>query len=477
MEFEHTCAAGPAYTPWAVAVASMCLALGLVRGRQAGSARGADIELRTDEVDAICDAWRPAPLVSTEDLGGVVPRREPVVSEQRGVRVTVDGVASINFASMDFLNLHGDADVLDACEAAIMKYGVGSCGPRGFYGTADVHLALEDQLAAFTGAEAGIVYSYDAATASSILPAFAKAGDLVVCDEAVSFAVQAGVLGSRAHVYEFQHNDMADLARILRVVAEADRWRPWRALNRRFVVVEGLYANSGLVCPLPEVVRLAQEHKFRVFLEESMSFGVLGASGRGACEHHGVSVCDVTITSASMSTALATIGGFAVSERAIASRQRLSSAGYCFSASLPQFNAVAGSAALAKLRAEPERVHALRQNAEALHDLLEHMCTQLGEDHADALCVLGDRISPIKHLHLVWGADSRAEDAHRLQRMCDAVLAEAQCALVVADYTPLQRRAPRASIRVVVSAGHAKRMLEDVVAALASAVLAGGAHA
>ena len=251
MELEHTCAAGPAYTPWALAVASMYLVLALARGRQAGSARGADMELRTDEVDEICDAWRPAPLVSTQDLMGVVPRREPVVTEQRGVRVTVDGVPSINFASMDFLNLHGDADVLYACEAAIIKYGVGSCGPRGFYGTADVHLALEDELAAFTGAEAGIVYSYDAATASSIIPAFAKAGDLVVCDEAVSFAVQAGLLGSRAHVYEFQHNDMADLARILRVVAEADRWRPWRALNRRFIVVEGLYANSGLVCPLP----------------------------------------------------------------------------------------------------------------------------------------------------------------------------------------------------------------------------------
>ena len=30
-----------------------------------------------------------------------------------------------------------------ACTAAIHKYGVGSCGPRGFYGTVDVHLHLE----------------------------------------------------------------------------------------------------------------------------------------------------------------------------------------------------------------------------------------------------------------------------------------------------------------------------------------------
>lgn len=29
------------------------------------------------------------------------------------------------------------------CAATIEKYGVGSCGPRAFYGTIDVHLTLE----------------------------------------------------------------------------------------------------------------------------------------------------------------------------------------------------------------------------------------------------------------------------------------------------------------------------------------------
>ena len=31
----------------------------------------------------------------------------------------------------------------EACEETVKKYGVGSCGPRGFYGTIDVHLDLE----------------------------------------------------------------------------------------------------------------------------------------------------------------------------------------------------------------------------------------------------------------------------------------------------------------------------------------------
>lgn len=63
------------------------------------------------------------------------------------------------------------------------KYGVGSCGPRGFYGTIDVHLDIEEELAAFFGTEAAIIYSYDVATISSIIPAFANRKDILIIDE------------------------------------------------------------------------------------------------------------------------------------------------------------------------------------------------------------------------------------------------------------------------------------------------------
>ena len=46
-----------------------------------------------------------------------------------------------------------------ACEATIVKYGVGACGPRGFYGTIDVHTDLEERLVGRLQALAGIVDS------------------------------------------------------------------------------------------------------------------------------------------------------------------------------------------------------------------------------------------------------------------------------------------------------------------------------
>lgn len=89
-------------------------------------------------------------------------------------------------------------------------------------------------------------------------------------------------------------------------------------MTRKFVVVEGLYINTADVCPLPELVgwnlhraeacsgrrlrespdplllllqvELKYRYKLRIFLEESLSFGVLGEHGRGVTEHFGLDV-------------------------------------------------------------------------------------------------------------------------------------------------------------------------------------------
>ncbi len=37
-------------------------------------------------------------------------------------------------------------------------------------------------------------------------------------------------------------------------------------------------------------VALRQKYKVRIFMDESLSFGVLGRTGRGVTEHYGVSV-------------------------------------------------------------------------------------------------------------------------------------------------------------------------------------------
>lgn len=82
--------------------------------------------------------------------------------------------------SHDFLGLSTLDKIHQAAIQASRKYGVGACGPPGFYGTIDVHLELERELARFYGTEEAIIYSQAFATISSVIPAFAKRGDILV---------------------------------------------------------------------------------------------------------------------------------------------------------------------------------------------------------------------------------------------------------------------------------------------------------
>ena len=51
--------------------------------------------------------------------------------------------------------------------------------------------------------------------------------------------------------------------------------------------------NHGDICPLPDLVALKNEYKLRLFVEESYSFGTLGATGKGVTEHFDVDVNEV----------------------------------------------------------------------------------------------------------------------------------------------------------------------------------------
>jgi serine palmitoyltransferase len=163
----------------------------------------------------------------------------------------------------------------------------------------DVHLELEEEIASFLGTEAAILYSQGFSAVSSVIPAFSKRGDILVCDEKISFAIQKGVDISRSHVYWFKHNDINDLERVLIEIAKNQK-----EIKRQFIVVEGLYMNTGFICPLPELIEIKKRYKYRLIVDESCSFGVLGSRGAGVADFFNVSVREVDIICASLCNAI-----------------------------------------------------------------------------------------------------------------------------------------------------------------------------
>lgn len=204
--------------------------------------------------------------------------------------------AFLNVANLNFLDFIGDGRINKVAIAALRKYGLGACGPRGFYGTFDAHLELEKVLENFLGVEEVALYSYGFSTIASAIPAYAKRTDLIFADEGVSQAVREGLIASRSTLRFFRHNDIDHLESLMRNQEAEDLLDPSRARQiRRFLVVEGLYLDYGDICPLPQLVELKYKYKVRIILDESVSFGVLGKAGRGVTEHFGISVDHIDV--------------------------------------------------------------------------------------------------------------------------------------------------------------------------------------
>ncbi|GBO08691.1 Serine palmitoyltransferase 1, partial [Araneus ventricosus] len=271
-----------------------------------------------------------------------------------GKVVMVDGKQCLNAATHNYLGLVEHEKLEEAALQCLRKYGVGSCGPRGFYGTVDIHLELEAKLAKFMKQQEAVLYSYGFSTISSAIPAYAKHGDVIFCDEGVNFAIQKGLVASRSQIFFFKHNNVDDLERLLKQQDERDKLNPKKAkVTRRFLVVEGIYMNFGDICPLPRMVDLKNKYKVRLFIDEACSFGVLGETGRGVTEHFDIPMEEVDLITSTLEAAIPGYGGFCVGTSFIVDHQRLSGLGYCFSASLPPFQAGVAIAALDILESNP----------------------------------------------------------------------------------------------------------------------------
>uniref|UniRef100_A0A673IIL8 Serine palmitoyltransferase 1 n=1 Tax=Sinocyclocheilus rhinocerous TaxID=307959 RepID=A0A673IIL8_9TELE len=376
-------------------------------------------------------------------------------------RIIVNGKECINFASFNFLGLL-DSERLKAL-SSLKKYGVGTCGPRGFYGTFDVHLELEERLAKFMRTEEAIIYSYGFATIASAIPAYSKRGDIVFVDEAACFSIQKGLQASRSFVKYFKHNDMEDLERLLKEQEIEDQKNPRKAkVIRRFIVVEGLYINTADLCPLPELVKLKYKYKVRIFLEESMSFGVLGEHGRGVTEHFGVNIDDIDLISANMENALASIGGFCCGRSFVIDHQRLSGQGYCFSASLPPMLASAAIEALNIMEEDPGVFRVLRDKCKHVHKALQG---------TPGLKVAGEPLAPALHLQLENSTGSRTNDLKLLRAIVDYSL-ERRIALTLARYLDKEERfLPPPSIRVVVTVEQTQEEIEKAAQCIREAAV------
>ncbi|KAJ4981630.1 hypothetical protein NE237_032467 [Protea cynaroides] len=393
--------------------------------------------LTEKEIDMLCEEWVPESLIPplTEEM----KYESPVLDSAAGPHTVIDGREVVNFASTNYLGLIGNEKLHESCTAAVEKYGVGSCGPRGFYGTIDVHLDCEERIAKFLGTPDSILYSFGISTMFSAIPALCKKGDIIVADEGVHWAIQNGLHLSRSTIVYFKHNDMESLGNTLEKITRENK-RVTKV--RRYIVVEAIYQNSGQLAPLDVIVKLKEKYRFRVLLDETNSIGVLGDCGRGLSEHYRIPVEKIDVITAAMGSALATDGGFCTGSVKVVDHQRLGSSGYVFSASLPPYLASAAITAFDILEENPHLITKLKRNITLLLEGLSDL---------PGLSIASNPQSPLVFLKLKRTTGSFQNDLQLLEDIADLMLKEDSVFVVASKRSTLDKCRLPVGIRITIN--------------------------
>ncbi|KAJ3552025.1 hypothetical protein NM688_g4379 [Phlebia brevispora] len=344
------------------------------------------------EIDELVDEWVPEPLAAP-----LTPREQadlaaiPVIIGPTGPKPKLaSGKTVVNLATYNFTGLAGNETIKERVIDTVRKYGLGSCGPPGFYGTQDVHIQLEQDIADFLGTEASIIYAQAFSTISSVIPAFCKRGDIIVADRGVNFAIQKGLQISRCTIRWFDHNDMKSLEQVLQSTEK--EWRKKKGpLTRRFIVTEGVFDHDGAMSDLPKLVELKLKYKYRLILDESVSFGSVGRTGRGLTELYNVPASQVDMLVGSLANGLTACGGFCAGSHIVVNHQRINGTAFVFSAAMPPSLAVAASEGINILRSTPSILSTLQDNVRAVRAVL---------DKVDCITIPSHPASPMIHLNV-----------------------------------------------------------------------------
>lgn len=213
------------------------------------------------------------------------------------------------------------------------------------------------------------MYAQAFSTISSVIPSFCKRGDVIVADRAANYSIRKGLEMSRSNIKWFNHGDMEDLERVMKTVAKEQAKA--RKLTRRFVVVEGLSEMTGDSTDLPHLVELKERYKFRVMLDETWSFGVLGRTGRGLTEAQNVDPQQIDMIIGSLAGPLCAGGGFCAGAKDVVEHQRILSSAYTYSAALPAMLAVTASETINLLQSNPDILTQSRENIRAMRAQLD----------------------------------------------------------------------------------------------------------
>jgi 8-amino-7-oxononanoate synthase len=300
------------------------------------------------------------------------------VDSSQSPRIESEGRALLNFSSNDYLGLANEPALKEAAIKAVEQFGAGAGSSRLICGSLAPHHELEQTLAAFKGTAAALAFATGYAAALGTICALVGPDDIIILDKLVHACIVDAARLSRAKLRVFDHNDAADLERILQW-AQARSPKP-----RTLIVTESVFSMDGDHAPLRELVRLKEQYGAWLMVDEAHATGLYGANRRGLAEEMGVSA-GIEVQMGTLGKALGASGGYICGSQALIDYLVNRARTFIFStAPVP----AAAAAAAAGIRFVQSRAGEERRNV--LWQRVNELCSPerrqiAGLDHADGL--------------------------------------------------------------------------------------------
>jgi 8-amino-7-oxononanoate synthase len=277
---------------------------------------------------------------------------------RRELRPRTSDEPLLDLAGNDYLGLATDPRVVEGAVRAVRTWGAGSTGSRLVTGTTALHSELEAELAAFCGTEAALVFSSGYAANLGVVTALSGPDTLIVSDAANHASLVDACRLSRARVAVAPHDDPEAVDALLAARTEA----------RAIVVTESVNSVDGGLAPLRALHAVCRRRGALLVVDEAHGLGVVGPGGRGLLVATGLAGADDVVATVTLSKALGSQGGAVLGPTAVTAHLIDTARSFIFDTGLAPAAVGAALAAVAVLRAEPERPGAVLRVAAALAD-------------------------------------------------------------------------------------------------------------
>jgi len=277
-------------------------------------------------------------------------RRRLVLDSPQGADVVVDGERLLSFCSNDYLGLANDPRVVAALRHGAEQYGVGAGASHLVSGHSRAHHALEEELAAFVGAQRALLFSTGFMANLGAVTALAGRHSLVAEDRLNHASLVDAARLARARTRRYPHANVDALRRQLGTEK-----------HLALILTDAVFSMDGDVAPLEALDALAREQGAWLLADDAHGLGVRGPHGQGSLAAAGLAPAGEVILMGTLGKALGAFGAFVAGDAELIELLIQRARSYIYTTALPAAVAEATRTALGIAREEDWRRERLRE--------------------------------------------------------------------------------------------------------------------